>query len=97
LCCAKRKGVFVLDMALLVVKRGLKPKPKPKVIVADSIPIQENTRSLEDWDSFLHSLWLDIMKTNPGFYDDAKINHSIGHCKCRCTGNLYLREGHKRK
>lgn len=24
-----------------------------------------------DWNSFLQSLWLGIMKTNPGFYDDA--------------------------
>ena len=45
-------------MAQLVVKRG------PTAATA-----KENT--IQDWDSFLHSLWLEKMTANPEFYSDA--------------------------
>lgn len=50
-----------------------------------------------DWDSFLYSLWLDIVKTNPRFCDDAKIDHVTGHCKCHCTASAFLTEVHRRR
>jgi hypothetical protein len=72
-------------MALLVVRRG----------PAAAATKERNT--LPDWDSFLHSLWLQKMAVDPDLYFDAKISHSIGTCPCKCTGNLYLREGHRKK
>jgi hypothetical protein len=70
--------------ALLVVKRG--PNAATK---------RENI--LRDWDSLLHSIWIQKMVLNPNLYDDAKVNHATGNCYCRCTGNLHLREGHRKK
>jgi hypothetical protein len=72
-------------MALLVVKRG------PTAAAATK---QEN--NLQDWDSFLYSIYLQKMAANPDLYDDAKVPH-LGHCLCHCTGNLYLREGHRKR
>jgi hypothetical protein len=46
----------------------------------------------EDWHVFLHSLWLDIIKSNPGLYDDAKRIHTLGECHCGCTSNSPLME-----
>lgn len=40
-----------------------------------------------DWDSYLYSLWLENMTLNPGLFDDARISHTSGACKCRCTRN----------
>jgi hypothetical protein len=50
-------------MAQLIVRRG--PNKTPAAAT-----VQENT--IQDWDSFLHSLWLEKMAANPGFYSDAK-------------------------
>jgi hypothetical protein len=46
-------------MALIVIKR--EPAAATK---------KEN--SLQDWNSFLHSLWLEKMAANPGLFLDAK-------------------------
>ena len=64
---------------MLVVKRG----PAAK----------EKDTSLLDWNSFLHSYWLEKM-TGSSFYGDAKILHGNG-CRC-CTRSRNLREVQKR-
>jgi hypothetical protein len=48
-------------MSQLVVRRGPNPEAATK---------ERNT--LEDLDSFLHSLWIDKIAANPGLYSDAK-------------------------
>ena len=61
-----------------------------------------NATKIVDWDSFLHSYWLEKMaSSNSSFYDDAKILHRNG---CRCCINTStnvrsrnLREVTKRK
>ena len=79
----------VLEMAQLVVICK-----QPPSAVVDNRNEQKNV--LQDWDSFLHLQWLDMIKTNPGLYNDTKINHATGHCPCRCTANEYLIEVHRR-
>ena len=63
-------------MTLLVV--GLGPTPKLKPTIPKCV--------IADWDSFLYSYWLLKIALDPGFYDDVKKSHSLGHCKCSCTG-----------
>ena len=63
-------------------------------------PPEAKPKSIVDWDSSLHSYWLDKMaSSNSTFYDDAKILHGNG---CRCCTNTSvrsrnLREVQKRK
>lgn len=71
-------------MAQLIVHRGPAAATKKK-------------NTLQDWDSFLHGIWREKMADNPSLYDDARVPHNQGTCPCKCTGDLYLREGHRRK
>jgi hypothetical protein len=50
-------------MAQLVVRRG--PTKNPEAITRKG-------NTLEGWDSLLHSLWIEKIAANPGFYSDAK-------------------------
>ena len=48
-------------------------------------PPKSKSKLIVDWDSFLHSRWLEKMaSSNSSFYDEAKVSHGNG---CRCFTN----------
>jgi hypothetical protein len=63
-------------MAQVVIKReNVRTKLKPAI----------GKTPITDWDSYLYSLWIEKIAFSPGLYDDAKISHISGLCKCGCT------------
>ena len=75
-----------MAQSLLTHKRNVRTKPKPEI---RKIPVS-------DWDTYLHSFWLEKMALNPGFYDDARESHMSGLCKCGCT-RAFVLEVRKKK
>ena len=52
---------------------------------------------ISDWDSYLHSIWLEKIASSPGFYDDARESNMSGLCKCGCTRAFTLEVRKKKK
>jgi hypothetical protein len=64
-----------MAQSLLTKRENVRTKLKPAIKIS----------LIADWDSYLHSIWLQKMALNPGFYDDARQSHISGLCKCGCT------------
>ena len=72
-----KEHCIVADMEdIKMVQAVLEREPNSAATeIANAAPTPKKNHKQEDiildWNSFLHSLWLGIMKTNPGFYHDA--------------------------
>jgi hypothetical protein len=75
-----------MAQSLLTQKGNVRNKPKGKI----------GKTPISDWDSSLHSIWLEKMILNP-IFDDARISHISGLCKCGCTRAFVLEVRKKKK
>ena len=69
-------------------------------ICKDELHCRRTPIRIQDWDLFLRSYWLEKTASS-SFYDDTKVSHDQGfvlaNVLAKCTGNFYLKEGHRRK